>query len=83
MCQCANLIICQYTNVPIGCAIKQDGMCQLNNNLLMFPIGEFLHSFIFSFSNWHIGTLLNWHIIYNRILVTYDDNRSSATNPAS
>ena len=48
--------MCQYAN-DIMCQYANDIICQYAN-LINVPIDD-------SAANWHIGTLINWHIIYS------------------
>lgn len=48
--------MCQYAN-DIMCQYANDIICQYAN-LINVPIED-------SAANWHIGTLINWHIIYS------------------
>ncbi len=46
--------MCQYANVPIGCAIMPHGN---------WHIGILAHWHIGTLAYWHIGKLLNWQFI--------------------
>ena len=57
-----NVSMCQYANVPMGCAMKKD-VPYGGDWILYFFYSFILPFFISSFSHWHIGTLTHWQII--------------------
>lgn len=58
-----NVSMCQYANVPMGCAMKKD-VPYGGDWILYFFYSFILPFFISSFSHWHIGTLTHWQIIH-------------------
>ena len=56
-----NVSMCQYANVPMGCAMKKD-VPYGGDWILYFFYSFILPFFISSFSHWHIDTLANYSL---------------------
>ncbi len=52
--------MCQYANVPMGCAMKKD--VSYGDWILYFFHSSIFYFFILSLAYWHIDTLANYSL---------------------